>query len=204
MDLLTVDRLPPILRSAIATRQLVAGQRLFRQGDSASAVFVIESGRLKIVRNTEEGKPITIEIARAGESFAESALFSEFYSYTAIAEVTSEVIAYPKQPLLSTLRDRPDLAEDFMTLLVRKNNALIVDLELQSIKAAHRRVLQYLQYLVGSSDSKVVSFDRPLKDVAGEIGLNPATLSRALTRLENEGAIARELNSIILQDFSAA
>jgi CRP/FNR family transcriptional regulator, dissimilatory nitrate respiration regulator len=203
MDLLIIEKLPSRLRQAIATQELVTDQRLFRQGDRASAVFVVRNGRIKIVRITAEGKAVTLQIARRGESFAESALFSEFYSYTAVAEVNSEVIIYPKQPLLSTLRDRPDLAEDFMTLLVRKNDALIVGLELRSIREAHRRVLQYLQYLV-AKDTKVVSFDRPLKDIASDIGLTPATLSRALTRLEREGAIERELNSITVQDSSAA
>lgn len=102
------------------------------------------------------------------------------------------------------IRDRLDLAEDFMTLLVTKNNDLIISLELRSIKAAHRRVLQYLRYLVGSIDSNVVSFNRPLKDIANDIGLTPATLSRALTRLQREGTSERESNSITLQNSSVA
>lgn len=203
MDLLIVEKLPTTLRQAIATRHLVSEQRLFRQGDRASAIFVVKSGRLKIVRHTVEDKTVTLQVARMGESFAESALFSEFYSYSAIAEIASEVVIYPKQPLLSALRDRPDLAEDLITLLVQKNDTLIIGLELRSIKVAHQRVLRYLHYLVGN-DTNVVSFDRPLKDIAGDIGLTPATLSRALTRLQREGTIKRASNSIILQNSSVA
>lgn len=98
MDLLIVEKLSPTLRQAIATRHLAPEQRLFRQGDRASAIFVVTSGRLKIVRHTTEDKTVTLQVANAGESFAESALFSEFYSYTAIAQMVSEVIVYPKQP----------------------------------------------------------------------------------------------------------
>jgi CRP-like cAMP-binding protein len=204
MNLFTPNRLPPELRQAIVSRTLATGQYLFRQGDSATSFFTVETGRLKIFRHTPEQRVVTLQIARAGGSFGESALFSDFYSYSAGAEVPSHVIAYPKQPLLAVLRDYPDLAEDFMTLLVAKKEALVLQLELRDIRAAHTRVLQYLRYLAQPNDTTVVRFDRPLKNIAADLGLTPATLSRALARLEREGMIIREHSLITLRDSSAA
>lgn len=48
------------------------------------------------------------------------------------------------------------------------------------------------------------TFDRPLKDIAVDLGLTPETLSRALTRLEREGIITRTRLQIKLQNLSAA
>ncbi|MBD2462681.1 Crp/Fnr family transcriptional regulator [Oscillatoria sp. FACHB-1407] len=203
MDLFTLDHLPAKLQDAIATRELVSGQTLFRQGDSALALFLVKTGRLKITRLTSERRFVTLEIIRPDESFGESALFSEFYSYTAIAETNSQILVYPKDILLDALKENSNLAEDFMTLLVRKNTSLMMQLELRDIRAAHKRVLQYLHYLVRSdnakSDNNVVNFDRPLKEVAIDLGLTPATLSRALARLEREGSITRKQNRITLK-----
>ena len=213
MTLLMPDRLPSALYNAIAWRELAPEQILFRQGDSAVALFVVKTGRLKVGRYTAERRFVTIQVFRPGECLGENGLFSNHYPYTAIAEVPSQVVVYPKQPLLSALRENIDLAEDFMMLLVKQNLALITHLELRDIRAAHRRVLQYLYYLTESHqpthasephEPKLIKFDRPLKDVAMSLGLTPATLSRALTRLEREGMIVREQNVIRLQNSSAA
>jgi CRP/FNR family transcriptional regulator, dissimilatory nitrate respiration regulator len=208
MDSLTLDRLPPDLRDTHSVRKLASEQILFRQGDAASALFVVETGRLKVGRYTSERRLVTFQVARAGECLGASALFSDHYPYTAIAEAPSQVIAYPKQALLSALRENFALAEDLMALLAKQNLALMTHLELRDIRAAHQRVLQYLYYLTEShqpthdpelQEAKIIRFDRPLKDIALGLGLTPATLSRALTRLEQEGRIIREQNVIRLE-----
>lgn len=204
IDLLTPDTLPLQLGSAIALRELASEQILFRQGDSASALFIVKTGRLKLVRPTLERRLVTLQVARSGESLGESALFLKHYPYTAIAEVPSQVMIYPKQDLLAALHHHPDLAEEFMTLLVKQNLALMTQLELRDIRAAHRRVLQYLHYLIDPDIPNIVKFDRPLKNIAIDLGLTPATLSRALTRLEQNGTIIREQCVIKLQKISAA
>lgn len=204
MDLLSLDRLPESLRHAIALRELASEQILFRQGDSASAFFIVETGRFKITRYVAEGRSVTLQIARPGDSFAEIALFSDIYAYTAIAEIASRIIVYPKQELLAALLEHSDLLEDFMTRLIRKNLSLITQLELKDIRAAHKRVLQYLYSLADMENVDAVSFDRPLNQIAIDLGLAPATLSRALTRLEREGRIIREQNLIRLQSSSIA
>jgi CRP-like cAMP-binding protein len=204
MDLLTVDSLPVELRNAIASYDLAAGETLFQQGDTASAFFVVETGRIGLVRYTSGDKIVTFQVAGDGESLAEIALFSDTYLCTAVAEVASRVIVYPKQLLLETLRNYPDLAEDFMAILVRKIQALKFRLELRDIRAAHERLLRYLRYLAQPGEPTIVTFDRPLKDIAVDLGFTPETLSRALARLEREGIITRTRLQIALKNSPAA
>lgn len=203
MNLLNLDSLPIQLRNAIMVQSLKPGQVLYRQGDPAGMFYVVEAGRLKLVRYGEDERTTTLLVARSGEGFAEVALFAEVYPCTAIAEIASQVIAYPKPLLLSALRDYPDLAEDFMTLLVQRIQALQIRLELRDIRASHERVLRYLRYLAQPGRT-VIRFDRPLKDIANDLGLTPETLSRALTRLERDGRISRNQQQIILHNSSAA
>lgn len=202
MNLLTIASLPETLRGAIATINLAPGQTLFAQGDNTFALFVVETGRLQLVRYTSDGKTITFEVARPGESVGEAALLEESYPCTAVAEVPSRIIVYPKDPLRSALRDYPDLAADLMTMLVKKIQGLKVHIEWLNIRAAHKRVLQYLRYLAGA-DETVIDLDRPLKEIASELGFTPETLSRALARLEQEGIITRNGRSITLQVSAA-
>ena len=204
MDLLTIGGLPPELRNAITVKELAAEQILFQQGDSASAFFIVETGQLKLVRYISEDTIVTFESVGSGESLAEIALFSDTYPCAAVAEVASRVIVYPKQLILSALRDHADLAEDLRTMLVRKIQVLKVRLELRDIRASHQRVLRYLRYLVQPDHPNIVTFNRPLKDIATDLGLTPETLSRALSRLEREGTITREPGQIRLHNSSAA
>lgn len=204
MDLLSLDRLPAQLRETVAIRELQPGQVLFQQGDPVSAFFIVETGRVKLVHSLDDEETITIQVAGAGESLAEITLFTETYPCTAVADVRSQLIMYPKLQLLSGFHDYPELAEDFMVRLVRKVQALQVWLGLRDIRAAHDRVMRYLRYLARAESQAVIQFNRPLRDVAIELGLTPETLSRALTRLEQEGRISRQNQIITLRNSSAA
>ena len=201
MDLLTINSLPESLRGAIAFTNLSPGEILFTQGDDATDVFAVETGRVKLVRYTSEGRMVTFEVVRGGEILAESALFLDTYPCTAIAEEASRVIVYPQEALRFALQNYPELAQELTMLLIRKIQTLKVRLEWFNSRAAHERLLQYLRFLSGNQT--VVNLDRPLKEIAGELGFTPETLSRALARLEQQGAIARNGRLITLQVSAA-
>ena len=204
MDLTDIRSLPNSLRDKITTINLATGETLFTQGDRASTFYVVNSGIVKLVRYLDGGKISTLEIVRASQSIAEAALFADIYLCTAIAEIDSEVIAYPQEELLKVLREYPDLAEEFMAMLVRRIQLLRFNLELRDIRIAHERVLKYLRHLVNFPETTTVILDRPLKEIAGDLGFTPETLSRALIILETDGAIARQERIITLYNNSAA
>ena len=204
MDLTDPRRLLELLRNDTTVQSLAAGETLFTQEDTSSSFYLVTSGRIKLVRYINGGKVSTFEIVRPQQSLAEIALFADIYPCTAIAEIDSEVIAYPKEELLTVLRTRSDIAEDFMAMLVRKIQSLKFRLELRDIRIAHERVLHYLRHQVNYPEETTVILDRPLKDIATDLGFTPETLSRALIRLETDGAIARQDRIITLQSNSAA
>lgn len=202
MELSIPESLPPALRDAITYRELEAGEVLFHQGDQAQVIFVVESGRLRLERHTKEGKMVVLQVARAGESVAESALFFDTYPSDALAEVRSRVIVYSKQILRTALRDYPDLAEDFIERLVKKTQSLASRLELRSVRRARDRVLHYL-LMTALPGETTVNFDRPLKDIASDLGLTPEVFYRTLARLEREGIITRVRQQITLNTSAA-
>lgn len=199
MNLTDIDRLPGFLQDKVVRQNLSAGETLFSQENDATKFYVVTEGRIRLVRYLDRGKVSTFEIVRPSQTLAEIALFADIYPCTAIAEIDSEVIAYPKEELVAVLRTYPDLAENFMEMLVKKIQSLKFRLELRDIKIAHERVLHYLRQLVNFPEETTVVLDRPLKDIAEDIGFTPETLSRALIRLETDGAIARSDRTITLQ-----
>ncbi len=195
MNVLSSDPLLALLQGAIAHRDLATGQMLFHQGDQAEAVFVVESGQIKLAHFTEAGHIIKHYGVVAGESFAEAALFNSIYDCAAIAEMPSRVMVLPKQILLTTLEQQPTLAMEVMSQLAKRAHETKVLLTLRSIRSPRDRVLHYLQLV---AQSNTVHLERSLKDIAEEIGISPEVFSRALSRLQQEGVITRNKRNIDL------
>ena len=63
----SLDWLPAAIRERSRVRELDAGEALFRQTDRAVAIFEVERGRLRLIRNTVAGHPVVLHTARPGE-----------------------------------------------------------------------------------------------------------------------------------------
>jgi CRP-like cAMP-binding protein len=138
---------------------------------------------------------------RAGESFAEVALFKEHYLCTAIANVPSRVLLLPKPLYLSALSTHPELATAFMEQLAERLHETKLLLQLRSIRSAQKRVLHYLQLNV-QADGITVLIARPLKEIADDLGLTPEALSRALNQLHKQRIINRRKRKVTLRKES--
>lgn len=196
MELLQINQLPAELKAVISSKDLGVGQLLFAQHEVVDAIFILERGAIQLVSFVEDGRQVNHHSVKSGESFAELALFTDRYVCTAIAVEPSRVLVLPKQPLLEALRQHPDLAEAFMKLLAQRLYESKNLLDLRSMRSAKKRVLNYLQLHV-ENDATVI-LDRPLKNIADDLGLTPEALSRALKQLQKEGFINRKKRVITL------
>lgn len=134
------------------------------------SLFVVERGRLRLLRHTAHGATLTLHVARAGEVFAEASLFSRTYHCDAVADVRSGVIAYAKPALLRALREDPGGALALTDHLAHQVQALRSHIELLNIKSARDRVLAYLHQNLSASRGRV-DLERTWKGFATEIGL---------------------------------
>ncbi|HUA55039.1 MAG TPA: Crp/Fnr family transcriptional regulator [Candidatus Sulfotelmatobacter sp.] len=191
-----LDWIPAALRRAASARSLDAGATLFRQGDRVAAIFGLEAGRVRMVRHTIDDHRVTLHTARAGELFAEAALFSDVYHCDAVADVPSRVRILPKATLLAAFADDPELARRFMAILARQVMTLRTRLEHRNIRPARERILQHLALAAG--DGRTVRLDGTLLDLAAEIGLTHEVLYRNLASLERDGVIERDKDAITL------
>ena len=192
------DWLPAAIRGRSTLRQLDAGESLFRQGDRTFGIFVVEHGRLRLVRHTIDNHPVALHTAKKGELFAEAALFSSTYQCDAVAAVASRVRIYPKRQLLATFRDDPVLGERFMAVLAHQIHALRARLEERNIRSARERLLHHLALAAGA-DGRTISLDGTLMELAAEIGLRHEVLYRTLAELEKDGVVSRTPSQIVLR-----
>ncbi|KAB2914159.1 MAG: Crp/Fnr family transcriptional regulator [Hyphomicrobiaceae bacterium] len=192
------DELPQSVRRQTGARELAKGEPLFEQGDQASAIFEVLSGRVRLVRRTIDDHLVALFAARPGDLLAEAALFSDSYHCDAVAATRSRVRIYPKRVLLSALRKNPALFEGFAARLARQLQGLRARMELRNIRSARERLLQYL-WLSADSDGRTVSIDGQLQDLAADLGLSREALYRTLAMLEADGIIERAVGGLILK-----
>ncbi|MBO3462628.1 Crp/Fnr family transcriptional regulator [Aetokthonos hydrillicola Thurmond2011] len=193
-----LEELPAYLHNAIAYRNLAEGEILFRQNEPVHAIFAVDFGCIKLLHFSDAGKIINHYSVKPGQYFAEVALFNEIYVCTAVAEIKTKVISFPKQLFLKALEEDINLSKSFTEQLARRLHYTKLLLELRGIRSARDRVLHYLRVITPPNE-KIVDLEHPLKDIATDIGIAPEVLSRTLTKLQNDGVITRIKRKIIFQ-----
>jgi CRP-like cAMP-binding protein len=173
-------------------RALARGEPLFRQGDPVTAIFLIVRGRLRMIRHLASGDPVTIHTGRAGELFAEGALFSDVYQCDAVAAEPARVRACSKAELLAVVSSSPATVLALLERVVHLLHHARAMLELRNVRSAEERVLQHLRLsLPRIGSGNIVVFDRPLLEVAADLGLTHEAYYRALGALAEHRAIKR-------------
>jgi CRP-like cAMP-binding protein len=180
------------------TRTLEAGEFLFRQGDAAKFVFAIERGQLRLERRTFDGRLVPLHLARAGETFAEAALFADRYHCDAVALTDAVVKALPKAALLVELEHSRGHTPVLVHAMARQLHALRQRLELRNVRSARERILLALELRV-TDESRTVVLDGPLQDLAADLGLTREALYRTLSGLHASGQIVRDGAQITLR-----
>src|SRR5262245_55507250 len=78
-------------QQALETRSLARSELLFRQGDTVTAIYFIETGCLRLERRTLDGRTLILGTTPANEFFVEAALFSDVFHCDAVAVEPSRV-----------------------------------------------------------------------------------------------------------------
>lgn len=209
MRLRAIDNLPNELKANIRLENIAGGHRLFRQGDRADYLYLVEQGRFQEFSYPEGERMAVLQILSPGDTLGETSLLYENYRSTVIAQIDSQVIAYPKSILLEASKQYPWIVEAIIEILCQKIYELQMRLEWRNISVADRRVLEYLKYNLTklseeAEETNTLTLNAPLQEIAAELGFVPGTLSRALSKLEAEQIITRQSNLITLHDSDAA
>jgi CRP-like cAMP-binding protein len=194
---LAVRLLGTLHPSRVIRHGLARGAPVFRQGDPATAVFLVETGRVRLFRILEDGSSLSLYVAEAGDSFAEASLSAAHYHCDAIAETDAVVLALPKADLLAALAADPAECLALALALASQVRDLRARLELRDIRSAATRVLAWLR-LHASGNPPHVRLRRSWTQIADELGLTREAVYRALATLEGAGRISREAETVRL------
>src|SRR6187431_3366176 len=100
-------------------------QIIFAQGDAADTVFYIQTGRVKVVVISEQGKEAVVGILGPGQFFGEGCMNGHslrIATATTIDECLVTAIAKPA--MLAALHSQPKFSELFMAYLLTRNSRI--------------------------------------------------------------------------------
>jgi len=180
------------------TRRIRKGEILFHQGDAVASLYVVKQGRIKLIRNTEDGNPVVLQLAMAGDVIAEASLFSDVYHCSAVADSSiAEVSCFDRRGLLAALKQASGAAMNIMELFAHRIHKLRALLEIRNIRSARQRIYAWLQLEANGGHEIVLPMT--YKDAAYQLGLAHETFYRELKHLEKDGRLIRKKHIIQLR-----
>ena len=191
-----------LARSAVH-RELAAGEVVFLEGEPAPGLLLIESGRIKVVKASPQGREHILSILGPWQPANAVAVFTRRPSpATAIALERAHVWLLPRSAIARLLSEDPSFAErvieNMADHLIRLTE-LVADLSLHSVLERLARLL-----LDEAIDGRL---ERPrwltLPELGARIGTVPDVAQRALGRLATEGLVEVTRREIRLKDRTA-
>lgn len=177
-----------LLRDAVV-RQLPRGSVLFLQGDPASRFFVVLEGWVRLVRTTPEGGEVTIALFGRGESLAEAAMLQlRSYPVTALIPEHSRLLIISAESFLGRLKADSDLCFAVMATMARRLHQFVQQVEQLSASSTTQRLATFLLRCC-TAESGPCTIELPIDKalIAARLGMQPETLSRAISKLRPHG-----------------
>lgn len=193
------------LASRVQHREYAAGAMICCEGEPGNALFVVQSGEVKIAVASPTGPEIILALLDAGDTFGELALLDgSSRSASAVTLVPTKALVMYRDDFLQLLDSEPEVNRAVLATLAqmvrRTNKRLSVDAMLD----VHTRIAQVLLDLAkrhGSESADGVIFDRPVPaaELAGLAGLYPLEVERVLRVYQYDDLIRMQGEFMVLR-----
>ena len=185
-------------------RSYSEGETIFVQGDIARAVFIVLSGFVKLSRMTPNGTEAVVTIMGRNRSFAEAmVLRGEPYPVTAEAISDCTLLQIDGVRLRQFLLENQEFAIRMLASTFVHLQGLVDQIERLKAHTGVQRVAQFLADLTDLENGACeVSLPYNKRLIAGHLGMQPESLSRAFARLREHG-VRVDANKAEIDDIAA-
>lgn len=164
------------------------GEIIFLDGDKIDKLYIINEGRVKITKISEDGKEQIIRILEPGDFMGELSLFRQDpLNSNAEALEPTIMCVIEGEKIKEIIYKNPDIAIKIIEELgkrLEKADSLIKRLVLHDVESR----VAYTILAMAKEDNKV-NLAISKKDLASHIGMSQETLSRKLSQFQTMGLI---------------
>ncbi|MFZ5644358.1 MAG: Crp/Fnr family transcriptional regulator [Bacillota bacterium] len=183
------------------------GRIIFVEDEPGEAVFFLREGRVKISKQTEDGREQILHFIHPGEMFAEVVLFDGGnYPATAEAVEDSRIGMIRNSDMERMALNNPGIALGILKIMSRRLRMAQKQINDLALMDTSRRMASTLLFLVaeqGVPGENGITIDMSLtnQDLANMIGTSRETANRILSDLRKQKAIQVKNRQIIVTDM---
>ena len=180
------------------------GQFVFLEGERARSLNLLASGRIKVIRESADGREVIIRLIRPGEIFGGAGGWGEeVYPASAVAQREAVILRLPAEAFTALIRAWPDFALAVVRELgarLREATERIQDLQSERAEQRLARALlrQAAREPARAEGGLVVSLSR--QDLAELAGTTLSTASRTISDWARRGLVAAGRQRVSLLD----
>ncbi|MDI1255460.1 MAG: response regulator [Flavobacterium sp.] len=183
------------------SRLFKKNQIVHYEGDNATGIYLVLSGKIKTVKLAEDGRELMTGIYQPEDFLGINIIHSNSpHNDTATAMEDTQVCFFPKAQFDELLQLYPDVAGKFLKILsreVRDKDAHLLQLAYQSVR---KRIAEAILRLFRNHDGEHDGISISRDDLAALSGTASETVSRTLTEFKNEGLIEKKGSALRILD----
>jgi CRP/FNR family transcriptional regulator, cyclic AMP receptor protein len=175
---------------------------ILHEGDKTDALYVIASGKVKVVLSTGGGKEVILAILGKSEFFGEMALLDQQpRSADVVAMEPTQLYAISKGDFVNCLAHNPQMAFKIIQGLIQRLRSADRKIQSLALMDVYGRVARTLLELAKPEDGKLIVGEKlSQQDLADMIGASREMVSRILKDLALSGHIRFEARRIIVNE----
>jgi CRP/FNR family transcriptional regulator, cyclic AMP receptor protein len=183
------------------------GSIILLEEETGAALFVIISGKVKIVRTDDDGREVILSILGENDFFGEMSILDGLARSASVVAITkAELFMIHRRDFLKLLQDVPSVAVSLLkelTMRLRKADAQIKSLSLKDAAGRVANVILQLADDIGTIRKGRVEIDElPLQqDLANMAGTSRETISRVVHMFIKKGHLDVHGNKLVIQDY---
>jgi len=102
-------------------KRVEKGEILFFQSDPSESAYIVRTGNISIILNSQDGREMVINEMHSGDLFGELGILTKkSRSTSAIARTNSELLIIPRQAFLSVIENEPSLALRMLVMTAQR------------------------------------------------------------------------------------
>lgn len=194
------------INSRFRERGYEPGEMIFYAGDTVKRLYVVASGKVKLLRHTLGGQDVLLDILAPGEFFGNlSALGGDVYPDTAQAQTLTCALSIEAEGFREIMVAYPPVAlavVDIMNERLRAAHEMMRQLSAHSAEQRIAHTLLKLGEKLGEPADVGLLIQMPLsrEDLAAMAGATVETASRTLSQFKKAGLIRSGRQWVALAD----
>ncbi len=191
-------------KDVVKVCHLIKKEVVFNSGDASDGLYVIRTGRVKLVQVSKEGKEQIIKLAGPGELLGLEGFYDAgSYNTTAIAMDSAELCFISRGDFRKVFKENPGVALKFISSFARELNEAYLRIGSLGLLSAREKLAHLLHSLAtsyGERKGSEVRLNLNLSrlEIAELLGITQETSIRLLKGFKDEGILRIEKKEIFI------